>query len=89
VNTKTYVLIETAVGKTKDVLKVLHGVNRIRDVDAVTGKYDIVTVVEAENLNSVSELVAGSIHTIGGILRTTTSLLRECGVEASASATHG
>ncbi|PZC49797.1 MAG: AsnC family protein [Chloroflexi bacterium] len=72
--TKTYVLIETVVGKTKDVLKVLHGVNGTRDVDAVTGKYDIVAVVEAENLNSVGELVAGSIHTIGGILRTTTYL---------------
>ena len=65
VATKAYVLIETAVGKTKDVL---------RSLQQVTGEYDIVAVVEAENLNSIGELVTGNIHTIGGIQRTTTYL---------------
>ena len=72
--TKAYVLIETAVGKTKDVLKSLQGMKGVREVDAVTGEYDIVAVVEAENLNSIGELVTGSIHTISGIQRTTTYL---------------
>jgi DNA-binding Lrp family transcriptional regulator len=74
VATKAYVLIETAVGKTKDVLKSLQGMKGVREVDAVTGEYDIVAVVEAENLNSIGELVTGNIHTIGGIQRTTTYL---------------
>ena len=72
--TKAYVLIETAVGKTKDVLKSLRQVKGVREVDAVTGEYDIVAVIEAENLNSIGELVTGNIHTIGGIQRTTTYL---------------
>ena len=72
--TKAYVLIETAVGKTKDVLKSLRQVKGVREVDAVTGEFDIVAVIEAENLNSIGELVTGNIHTIGGIQRTTTYL---------------
>ena len=72
--TKAYVLIETAVGKTKDVLGSLRQVNGVKEADAVTGEYDVVAVVEAENLNSIGELVTGKIHTIVGIQRTTTYL---------------
>ena len=72
--TKAYVLIEKAVSKTKDVLRSLRQVKGLRDADAVTGEYDIVAVIEAENLNSIGELVTGNIHTIGGIQRTKTYL---------------
>lgn len=72
--TKAYVLIETAVGKTKDVLDALRGIDGVREADAVTGEYDIVAVVEADNLNHIGELVTGKIHTIGGIQRTATYL---------------
>lgn len=72
--TKAYVLIETAVGKTRDVLMELRSVNGVREADAVTGEYDVVAVVEAESLNAIGDLVTGSIHTIGGIQRTTTYL---------------
>ena len=72
--TKAYVLIETAVGKTKDVLRSLRQVKGVREADAVTGEYDIVAVIEANDLNSIGELVTGNIHTIGGIQRTTTYL---------------
>ena len=72
--TKAYVLIETAVGKTRDVLMALRSVNGVREADAVTGEYDVVAVVEAESLNAIGELVTGNIHTIGGIQRTATYL---------------
>ena len=74
VATKAYVLIETAVGKTKDVLRSLKQVKGVREADAVTGEYDIVAVIEADDLNSIGELVTGNIHTVGGIQRTTTYL---------------
>ncbi len=72
--TKAYVLIETAVGKTSDVLAALKEVSGVREADAVTGEYDIVAVVEADNLNGIGGLVTGNIHAIGGIQRTTTYL---------------
>jgi hypothetical protein len=43
-------------------------------VDTVTGPYDIIAVVQANDLNSVGELVTGRVHTIAGVLRTVTCL---------------
>ncbi len=72
--TKAFVLIETTVGKTKDVVSSLHGVKGVTSVDVVTGPYDVICVVEADDLSSVGDAVTGSVHTIGGIVRTVTCL---------------
>lgn len=72
--TKAFVLIETAVGKSRDVVRQLQGISQIASVDMVTGPYDIIAVLEADNLNSVGETVTGHIHTISGMVRTVTCL---------------
>lgn len=72
--TKAFVLIETTVGKTKDVVSSLHSVKGVTSVDVVTGPYDVICVVEADDLSSVGDAVTGSVHTIGGIVRTVTCL---------------
>ena len=73
-STKAYVLIETAVGKTHDVVGALQGVAGVVSVDVVTGPYDVILVVEAPDLGGVGALVTGNVHTIGGIVRTVTCL---------------
>ena len=45
--TKAYVLIETAVGKSREVAESLKGIPGMQAVDAVTGPYDIIAVLEA------------------------------------------
>ncbi|MBI2872972.1 MAG: Lrp/AsnC ligand binding domain-containing protein [Chloroflexi bacterium] len=72
--TKAFVLIETAVGKTRDVVMALNRVKGVASVDVVTGPYDIIAVLEADDLNSVGDLVTGKIHTVSGIVRTVTCL---------------
>ena len=72
--TKAYVLIETAVGKTRDVMGSLAGTPGMEAVDAVTGPYDIIAVMNAADLNAVGELVTDKVHTISGVLRTVTCL---------------
>ena len=72
--TKAFVLIETAVGKSRDVVSALEQINEITSVDMVTGPYDIITVLNAKDLNSVGDTVTGQVHTIGGIVRTVTCL---------------
>lgn len=69
-----YVLIETAVGKTKDVVLSLRGVAGMKAVHAVTGPYDVIAVVEGADLTAVGNLVPRDIHTVGGIERTVTCL---------------
>lgn len=72
--TKAYILIETTVGKSRDVADALKALPGVTTVDAVTGPYDIITVVAATDLNAVGDLVTSQIHTINGIVRTVTCL---------------
>ena len=72
--TKAYILIETAVGKTKDVSNSLVALSDVVNVDAVTGPYDIIAVVSSNDLTAIGELVTTDIHTIQGIVRTVTCL---------------
>ena len=73
---KAFVLIETAVGKTKDVVAALQNqkVKEIKSVDLVTGPYDIIAVVEHEDFNAIGNLVTEKIHPVPGIARTVTCL---------------
>ena len=72
--TRAYILIETAVGKSREVAGSLASLSGVRTVDAVTGPYDIIAVVEATDLNAVGDLVTSHVHTINGIVRTVTCL---------------
>ena len=66
-----YILIETVVGKTRDVANELRS---LPGVETVTGPYDVIAVVAAPDLNQVGDLVTRNIHTINGIVRTVTCL---------------
>lgn len=72
--TKAYILIETGVGKSRQVSSSLKSLSGVETVDAVTGPYDIIAVIGASDLNAVGELVNGQIHSIDGIVRTVTCL---------------
>ncbi len=61
-------------GKTTAVSDALLALPAIVTVDAVTGPYDIIAVVDAADLTAVGNLVTSDIHTIGGIVRTVTCL---------------
>lgn len=47
VSTKAYVLIETTVGKNRDVIASLKRLKGVSGVDMVTGPFDLIAVVEA------------------------------------------
>ena len=74
VSAKAFVLIETAVGKTKEVVSILKKIEGLKTVDTVTGPYDIIAVIEAEDLNQVGDVITGNVHNIEGISRTVTCL---------------
>ena len=71
---KAFVLIETTVGKSKEVVAGLNKLKGITSVNSVTGPYDIIAILEAESLNDIGDLVTGKIHPIQGIARTVTCL---------------
>ena len=71
---KAFVLIETVVGRTKEVVASIKQLEGVKSVDTVTGPYDIIAIVEAKNLNEIGDLVTGKIHPVVGISRTVTCL---------------
>ncbi|MCL2707421.1 MAG: Lrp/AsnC family transcriptional regulator, partial [Dehalococcoidia bacterium] len=54
---KAFVLVETAVGKNKDVVGILNDMNGVKSVDVVTGPYDIIAVIEADTLNEIGDAI--------------------------------
>ena len=72
--TRAFVLIETAVGRTKEVVSALRDMEGGASVDGVTGPYDIIAVLSAPDLNSVGDVVTSRVHTVPGIVRTVTCL---------------
>jgi DNA-binding Lrp family transcriptional regulator len=70
--TKAYLLVETAVGKTRDVAGTLRELNGIETVDVVTGPYDIIAVISGDDMSVVGNLVTEGIHTVTGVVRTVT-----------------
>ena len=71
---KAYVLIETAVGRTREVVSAIAQLEGVKTVDTVTGPYDVIAIVEGESLNDIGNLVTGKVHPIAGISRTVTCL---------------
>ena len=71
---KAFVLIETTIGRTKEVATALKDLKGITSVNAVTGPYDVIAIIEAETLNEIGDIVTQVIHPIPGISRTVTCL---------------
>ena len=53
---KAYVLIETNIGKSRSVVETIRQLEGIQSVHSVSGPYDIITVVEGNDLNAIGEM---------------------------------
>jgi DNA-binding Lrp family transcriptional regulator len=73
-----YVLIETEVGSAKSVGEAMqqlaHRDARVIAVDTVTGPYDVIVQLEADDLDRLGNCITDGIQGIGGVKRTTTCL---------------
>ena len=70
--TRAFLLVETAVGRTRDVANTLRDLDGIESVDVVTGPYDIIAVISGDDMSVVGGLVTEKIHTVVGVVRTVT-----------------
>ena len=67
---KAYVLMEIQSGKTKQVVEAIRKLQRVVSVDAVTGPYDAIAIIQGESLNDLGELIVSELHHVPGISRT-------------------
>ena len=73
-----YVLIETEVGRTESVGAALRGMEsafaNVTATDTVTGPFDVIVQLEADDLDQLGKCITEDIQGITGVQRTTTCL---------------
>ena len=71
---KAFILIETRTGSAKKVESTLQQLKGVTSVNCVTGPYDMIAMVEGENLTEIGMLITDKIQSVSGISRTVTCL---------------
>ena len=69
---QAYILIQTEVGKAADVAKQIGQISGVTQSEGVTGPYDVVVRVSAEDVDDLGKLVTSQIQAVAGITRTLT-----------------
>ncbi len=76
---RAYVLIESAV---RTANAVGDGVRKLQlkdaeviSVDMVTGPYDVIALLESDDLDTLGQAITGGIQRVDGVLRTNTCLV--------------
>lgn len=67
---RAYVLIETGIGKAFSVVQALRQVPGVRSADAITGPYDVMAIIEAEDPGAIGQIVMRQLHSKEGVNRT-------------------
>lgn len=80
---RAYVLIESVVGKANAVAV---GVTKLKfddanvvSVDAVTGPFDVIALLESDDLDKLGRAITDGIQQVEGVQRTTTCLVVRLG----------
>lgn len=69
---QAYILIQTEVGKARDVAATVSDLPGVVQVDAVTGPYDVIVLTQAEGVDELGSLVVSKVQSVTGITRTLT-----------------
>jgi DNA-binding Lrp family transcriptional regulator len=73
-----YILIEVEVGRSKAVGEAIMALKsesaRVVGVDTVTGPFDVIAQLEADDLDKLGTAITDSIQRIDGVAHTTTCL---------------
>ena len=72
VATKAYILIEAHVGKSREVMTALRSMNGVSSAEIVTGTFDVIALVEANDMGTMADLVTGTVQGVPGVMRTIT-----------------
>lgn len=72
---KAYVLLNAESAEMENVLHRLEGAPSIVSVEAVSGPFDLIAVVEVETLPDLSRLIARELQAVPGVVRTMTCVV--------------
>ncbi len=69
---QAYILVQTEVGKARDVAAAISEIDGIVRVDPVTGPYDVIVLSEARNVDELGKMIVSQVQLVSGITRTLT-----------------
>lgn len=69
---QAYILIQTEVGRARDVAAAIADISGVVRVDAVTGPYDVVVLTQAHTVDELGKLIVSKVQFVPGITRTLT-----------------
>lgn len=73
-----YILIEAEPGKIKEIVDEVAKLKETKSVCSVTGPYDIIILIETENIDKLGDMVLKKIQKISGIRKTMSCLCTYC-----------
>lgn len=80
---RAYVLIESAVGQASQVAEGVQSLSfsdaKVVSVDAVTGPFDVIALLESDDLDKLGRAITDGIQQVEGVQRTTTCLVVRLG----------
>ena len=78
--TSAYVLVHSSSGSALSAARVIAGIAGVKAAHAVTGVYDVICQVEAQDLDELANTVVDRIQGVEGVERTETALIVQGGV---------
>ncbi len=70
-----YVMITAEAGEAAKVVEATRKIAGVKSVDGVTGPYDAIALIEAENFEDMGNLIVSKIQKIKGVIRTLTCII--------------
>lgn len=74
---RAYVLMTLEPGKAMDVVLRMRKEPGVLQVDAITGEYDAIAQIQAEDVRGIGTLIVDRIQSFSGVVRTITCLAVE------------
>lgn len=72
---KAYVMIHVRPGSVPEVVRNLRRLKGVMDAHMTFGPYDVVAIVQSNDINSLGPLIANEVQPIPGVLDTLTCLV--------------
>ena len=69
---EAYVLVQTEQGKMAEIAQRLAQLDSVSETSVVTGPYDVIARVVADDTDAIGKLVVSEVQTVGGVTRTLT-----------------
>ncbi|GAB4380175.1 MAG: Lrp/AsnC ligand binding domain-containing protein [Calditrichia bacterium] len=70
-----YALVRISPNKVKEVVRQTAEITGVKQVHPVTGPYDAIVFIDAQDMKDLGKVILADIHSLDGVIDTTTCLV--------------